>query len=1084
MLAQTARATVVALAVVGCGLLPAQTAVAAPASSVASASPVLAAPAPPEVSVDEVPVELSTPLPSVDAPAEEPARVVSDVIEADVFQTVGITWVEGTAAADVDAQVRTRSGDTWSEWMPLETADEAPDNGTVEDRRALRDGTDSLFVGDADAVQVSLAAGAGDPDDLSVSLVGSDLVAAALPTGGRGASAPAGQKMLGAAVLPTAVSSQPAIVSRAAWGARAPACTPDVASRLVGAVVHHTAAGDYGSVAEAMQALRNDQRFHIESRGWCDIGYNFVVDKWGNIYEGRESSLTRSVIGVHAGGFNTATVGISMLGNYTSQAPSGAMIDAVARVAAWRLGAYGVDPTGRVSYTTLGGENSRYAAGTTVNLPTIFAHRDVGLTACPGDIGYQYMDQIRGLARSYWDRYGPSGLGANLVKSPDNPAVYLVTAHYKYKVADPEVLAALWPLGPVAVVGQGALDARTTGVGLGRFVRDQQGEIDLFDRGTLYRAGDCDELAAWGASCADFSTMGLPDPMVALLGRGPDLSTAFWTPTGRQFVVSAGTRYEIADGTALQASPIQPNGASVPLGETVADHLPLGAPIVRTGIVVQARGNGSGVLLDRTSGLRMSAAYISTARIGQALPLRQLDAASIALLPAPRGDLTGVLRAPDGRRVALTMGGSVVLAADQVPGDPGIAVDASLIAALAPGGPVNPLFVRSVESSALFVLAGGVKRPVPTMEVAYALAAGAPLVVALVPQAALDAVTPGPSLLAPATLVKVAGAPSVYVVDGLSRLVHLPSFEMARATGLPTSYSEVPSASVTGYAVASQPLGAIWRCGAQDAVALDGRMTPIPAGVVASGGTPATVMDPLTCAHTLGGPGWTGPVFVRATGSSALFVLAGGIKRPVPTMDIAYALAGSRFVLAEVPAASLTSVPAGQTLVGAPGSLVKVAGAAPVYVVDGLAGLVHLPSFEVAQAVGLPTTFTEVPASAFTGYTVAARPLGTLWRSSGQDYVAIGGRMSPVAAGLVTSAGAPASAVDALTLARAPRGGAWGGPVFVRSTTSAALYWLTGGTRRPVATMDRVYAIAAGAGVVVAVVPQAALDLVPVGATA
>lgn len=1078
MLSQTARATVVALAVLGCGLLPAQTAQAAP---VAVAVPVVApaAAAAPDVSVDEVPVDLTEPA----APAPEPARVVSDVIESDTFQTVGVTWAAGSAVGDVAPQVRTRDGDAWSSWVPLGTADESPDSGTVEDRRQVRDGTPSLWVGDADAVQVSLVvAPDAAPADLQVTLVASDPVpASAAPLSGGHASVP-GAGTVQAAALPTAVSSQPAIISRAAWGARAPACAPDVASRLVGAVVHHTADGDYGTVADAMQALRNDQRYHIESRGWCDIGYNFVVDKWGNIYEGREGSLTKAVIGVHAGGFNTATVGISMLGNYTSQAPTGAQLDAVARVAAWRLGAYGVDPTGSVTYYTLGGENSKYPAGTTLTLPTIFAHRDVAFTACPGDIGYQYMNTIRSLARQYWDAYGASGLGANLVKSAASPSVYLATAHFKYRLTDVNVLAAFAPLGPVAVVDQGALDARTSGVELGRFIRDQSGEIDLVDSGTVHRAGDCAELAAWGASCADFPTMALPDPMVALLARGPELTTAFVTPTGRQFVVSGGTRYEIADAVALQASPVQPNGAAITLGENVADNLPLGAPIVRTGIVVQGRGSGAGVLLDRAAGLRMSAAYIATARIGQALPLRPLDDASVALLPAPRGDLTGVLRAPDGRRVALTMGGSVVLAADQVPGDPGVAVDAGLITALAPGGPVNPLFVRSVESTDLFVLAAGVKRPVPTMEVAYALAAGSPLVVALVPQAALDAVTSGPPLLAPATLVKVAGAPSVYVVDGLSRLVHLPSFEMARSVGLPTGYTEIPSASTTGYTVAAQPLGTIWRCGTQDAVALDGRMAPIPAGMVASGSAPATTMDPLTCAHTLSATSWTGPVFVRATGSTALFVLAGGVKRPVPTMAVAYAVAaGSRFVLEEVPAAGLAAVPTGATLL-APGSLVKVTGAAPVYVVDGLSGLVHLPSFDVARAVGISTAFTEV--ASVTGYTVAAQPLGTLWRSGGRDYVAVGGSMAPIPAGVVASSGAPATAVDPLTLGVVPRGGAWGGPVFVRSTGAPALYVLSGGTKRPVATMDRAYALAAGSGLVVALVSQASLDLVPAGPAA
>ena len=103
----------------------------------------------------------------------------------------------------------------------------------------------------------------------------------------------------------------PQIISREEWGARPQVCQPAVATALVGAVVHHTAdPNDYSTVAEAERRIRADQAYHIDGRGWCDIGYNFVVDKWGNIYEGRDNSLTQPIIGVHAGGFNTGTLGV------------------------------------------------------------------------------------------------------------------------------------------------------------------------------------------------------------------------------------------------------------------------------------------------------------------------------------------------------------------------------------------------------------------------------------------------------------------------------------------------------------------------------------------------------------------------------------------------------------------------------------------------------------------------------------------------------------------------------------------------------------------------------------------------------
>ncbi|MFS0706145.1 peptidoglycan recognition protein, partial [Cellulomonas sp. 179-A 9B4 NHS] len=198
----------------------------------------------------------------------------------------------------------------------------------------------------------------------------------------------------------TTAAAAPGIISRAEWGAAPQACEFDVASTLLAAVVHHTAGpNSYASVDQAKAQIRADQRYHQQSRGWCDIGYNYLVDKWGNVYEGRAGSGTRPVIGVHAGGFNTATLGVSMLGDYSSGTPSAAVQENVARLIAWRLGSYHRDPTSTISYTTLGGENSRFAGGTTLALPVVIGHRDVAYTACPGNGGYAVLGTIKQRAK-------------------------------------------------------------------------------------------------------------------------------------------------------------------------------------------------------------------------------------------------------------------------------------------------------------------------------------------------------------------------------------------------------------------------------------------------------------------------------------------------------------------------------------------------------------------------------------------------------------------------------------------------------------------------------------------------------------
>ncbi|HEY8721629.1 DUF4214 domain-containing protein [Pengzhenrongella sp.] len=331
--------------------------------------------------------------------ADRAGRVESDAVAAKGYQTLGVSWPQGTAVGDLGGKVRTKTNGKWAGWTDIEPSDNAPDAGTA-DARAERGGTDALWIGDADAVQLSFAASSkASPAGLSLSLIGSQ--APTTPDGVTGASATGAAVVRDAAytagTVGTAVVGAPKIITRAEWGAPAQVCLPDVASKLVGAALHHTADSNaYTTVSQAMQQIRNDAVYHINVRGWCDIGYNFLVDKWGNIYEGRANSMTQAVIGVHAGGFNTGTVGVALLGTYDVR-PSPEAQAAAARIIGWRLGAYGIDPRGSMVYYTGAGENSRFL-NQNVTLPRVFGHRDVAFTECPGNGGYASLANIRSLA--------------------------------------------------------------------------------------------------------------------------------------------------------------------------------------------------------------------------------------------------------------------------------------------------------------------------------------------------------------------------------------------------------------------------------------------------------------------------------------------------------------------------------------------------------------------------------------------------------------------------------------------------------------------------------------------------------------
>ncbi len=191
--------------------------------------------------------------------------------------------------------------------------------------------------------------------------------------------------------------AQPAIVPRAGWKAdeRIVRGAPSIADRLRFSVVHHTAGSNSYTAAQSAAIVRGIQRYHVVGNGWDDIGYNFLVDKYGRVFEGRAGGITQNVIGAHAGGFNTGSVGVSVLGNYNSVAFSAAARTAVQNLLAWRLDVAHVYPRALVSRVSAG--SSRWPAGATARLRAVSGHRDTSQTSCPGNRIY---GQLAAIARN------------------------------------------------------------------------------------------------------------------------------------------------------------------------------------------------------------------------------------------------------------------------------------------------------------------------------------------------------------------------------------------------------------------------------------------------------------------------------------------------------------------------------------------------------------------------------------------------------------------------------------------------------------------------------------------------------------
>ncbi|WP_082556458.1 DUF4214 domain-containing protein [Modestobacter sp. Leaf380] len=318
--------------------------------------------------------------------AIEPTLSVSKT-DTDPFSLVGVTWDYDPAVTDTVVQVRVQdeSGE-WGDWTAV-TVEDADQNEGTDSGAALRGGTAPLWTGPSSGVEAELVTRSGN-QPTGVTL---DLVDPGTSDADASLQSPEIQDTADAAL------AMPDVYSRAQWGADENIRTwdPEYATTIKAATLHHTADTNNYTADQVPAMMRSIYRYHTVSRGWGDIGYNVIVDKYGRLWEGRYGGLASTVIGAHAGGFNTSTFGVSMLGNYDTTPVPQATANAVAAIIGWKFSLYGVNGNGSVVLTSSGGGTSRYAAGARVTLPTIFGHRDVGSTTCPGQYGYGRLSEIR-----------------------------------------------------------------------------------------------------------------------------------------------------------------------------------------------------------------------------------------------------------------------------------------------------------------------------------------------------------------------------------------------------------------------------------------------------------------------------------------------------------------------------------------------------------------------------------------------------------------------------------------------------------------------------------------------------------------
>jgi len=169
--------------------------------------------------------------------------------------------------------------------------------------------------------------------------------------------------------------------------------------------IHHTVGSNNYSCAESAALVRGIMTYHVKTEGWNDLGYNFLVDKCGRIFEGRGGGADLPVKGAHTYGFNSYSTGIALLGDFEGDTSTGkpagrpttAAQQSAARVAAWKLGQYGGNPKGSVTLTAMG-NTGKYTEGQQATMSVISGHRDAFATACPGKNLYSQLSSIRDFA--------------------------------------------------------------------------------------------------------------------------------------------------------------------------------------------------------------------------------------------------------------------------------------------------------------------------------------------------------------------------------------------------------------------------------------------------------------------------------------------------------------------------------------------------------------------------------------------------------------------------------------------------------------------------------------------------------------
>ncbi|HEU5222606.1 MAG TPA: hypothetical protein VFU07_02865 [Candidatus Lumbricidophila sp.] len=558
-------------------------------------------------------------------------------------------------------------------------------------------------------------------------------------------------------------------------------------------------------------------------------------------------------------------------------------------MAAWQFKAYAANPTG-----------FRHIAGQTVN---VYYNPNSSCGSSPVAIQNQataglynytpYQPNAAALAnlygtgdgcssygnRNFWriytDWFGPTNGGTNLVRTIDNPSVYLISGGAKYSVTSLAMLAAFSPLGTVAYVSQSYLDKFATQGVATRIIRAASGEISFIDGAGRRPFVTCAQVTDWGGACSPAGYTQLTDDQVGRFASAGSVTASVKAQDGSNYWITAGTRREILDAPSSAAAGV-PAGSST-LSNAAIAYFPVGAPVVRDSVYVTQRGSSSTFLLANSGKYPMSVNVAS--QVGAtARAVGALQAESLALIATKAPSFNGLVRVAGSTRtnVLLSNGRWEWSGSGATPTATSVAQNLTDSYSLA-GKVVQRDMIKTASDPTVYLVTSDRIYPISDWDALLAFAGGSTPVIRTLADSVVTALPKGQVALQPGSLVRNQRDPMVYVVNGVTNRIALSSFDFATEAGLVT-FMYTQDSWLRGYPQASRELNWGITCGSVDYVAAAGSVHAVSAALKPLYPFPYTSLDAFACGILkIGAPATK---FIR-TPDGAIYLLDAGKKRHI-----------------------------------------------------------------------------------------------------------------------------------------------------------------------------------------------------------